>query len=132
MASRRGGEEDPVANAAGWRVTRRVAPSRESEIGASGRPRPAAAKVGPSGPQTLPGQLGVPARAPRRVGPPQRRGRGISFLALAAAAVVVVFVLGLAVLDMRTPEWPQAWPERPAMNGKSGHNPGEAPAARPG
>jgi hypothetical protein len=112
-----------VADAPGWRVTRRVWSPAGNQIRAPLRPRPAAPQPKPTDPQMAPAQLGVPARAPRRVGPPERRRHGISLLALAAAAAVVVFVTGLAVLEMRMTEWPQAWPGRSSMDGKSGQNP---------
>jgi hypothetical protein len=131
-ASRPAGEREPVAGAPGWRVTRRVAPAADEEWRAPQRPRPVVADLSHSEAEMPPGALGVPACPPRRVGPPERRRRGISLLALAAAAAVVVIVLGLAAFDMRMPEWPQASPERPAMNAKSGQSAGDAPRERPG
>jgi hypothetical protein len=113
----------PVADAPGWRVTRRVGSPTGNQIRAPLPPRPAAPQPKSIDPQTAPAQLGVPARSPRRIGPPERRRRGISLLALAAAAAVVMFVLGLAALEMRMTEWPQASPGRSSMDDKSGQNP---------
>jgi hypothetical protein len=92
--SRPAGGGDPVSGAPGWRVTRRVAPSAESQPGVPRRPWTAAAPAAPAATSTV-GQLGVPACAPRRTGPSGRSGRGILLLALAAAAGVAALVLGL-------------------------------------
>jgi hypothetical protein len=94
MPSRPAGGGDPVSGAPGWRVTRRVAPSAESESSLRRRPGVAAAPAEGAATSTA-DQLGVPACLPRRAGPSGRSGRGISLLALAAAAAVVALVLGL-------------------------------------
>jgi hypothetical protein len=120
-------EGEPVAGAPGWRVTRRVASPSEGAAGAPQRPGVTIqAETVRSGPQAMPGQFGVLARSPRRVGAPDQGRRGISFLALAAAAVVVMFVLGLAALDTERLHWPLAWAERPALN-PDGHPAGAGP-----
>lgn len=126
----------PVEDAPGWRVTR-----RNDAPGAAGAPRrpaatAAAAMAAPEPQPAAPGQLDTLARSPRRVAAPGRGGRGISLLALVAAAVVVVFVLGLAALDRQGLDWPPAWPERPAMAptgaGAAAQGPNGALAERPG
>jgi hypothetical protein len=117
-----GGE--PVDGAPGWRVTRRVGSAVEDTAGAAG-------------------PLGAFARSPRRVGAPGRRSRGISLLALAAAAVVVVFVLGLAALDAQRLDLDSSSGDQPALNpdlapagagvtGGYGRGPDEALTGRPG
>jgi len=103
----------------------------EEQALARRRPRPPIAPAESAEPQRLPDQLGVPARAPRRFGPPDRDRRGMSLLALAAAAAIVVLVLGLAVLDMRAPAWPPTSFAAPTTTG-AGQTSGNASAGPPG
>ncbi len=63
-------------------------------------------------PDGMAGQPAALARSPRRVPVAGRRRRGISLLALAAAAVVVVFVLGLAALDAQRRDLTVPWGEQ--------------------
>jgi hypothetical protein len=127
----------PVEDAPGWRVTRRL----EAPAGAIRRPgATATAEAGVSErPQAMPSQPGTLAWSPRRVAAPDRRRRGISPLALVAAAAVVVFVLGLAALDRQGLDGAPTWSERPVMNpaaaegaGAAAQGPDGAPAERPG
>ncbi len=128
LASRPASPGEPVEGAPGWRVTRRSAPP----VGTGSVPRAPRAMAAEADfsvlPELMPGESGALARPPRRVAGVAPRGRGISLLALAAAAVVVVCALGLAALDLQGLEWPPSWSERPAMYG----NPGQASIGRPG
>ena len=89
-------EGEPIAGAPGWRVTRRAGAGAEVTAGPSLRPADSGAAEPP---HAVPGEPATLVRSPRRAAAAGRRGRGISLVALAAAAVIVTFVLGLAALD---------------------------------
>jgi hypothetical protein len=121
----------PVGGAAGWRVTRRTPPPAESTGGM--RPRPSATVVAEANslepPLATRGSVSAIAHSPRRIGAPDQRRRGISLLALAAAAVIVISVLGLAALDTERHHWPLVGT---GIMGEAGQAPATSPTERPG
>jgi hypothetical protein len=113
-----GGE--PVDGAQGWRVTRRSASPVDNAAVAAGPLRRPPPPIMAAAPQVMPRPAADVARSPRRVAAPDQHRRGISLLALAAAAVVVVFVLGLAALDAQRPDPSGPWRGPATASGGAG------------
>ncbi len=103
---------EPIADAPGWRVVRRVGPMAEREAATSdwAERMGLSDRITSEDLQPPASALGAPPRpvltATRRVaGRGRRRGRGISLLAL-AAAIVLVLVLGLVMVRAQRLDWP--------------------------